>query len=156
MRALLRPGIGFLCLAAFLLPGCGDQYAGRKAVSGKVTIKGEALKAGSIQFVPLENQGTQSGAGIKDGVYEIDRKGGLKPGKYLVRITAGDGVTLYNPPEAEAAGPGGNTNIVSFDIIPDDYGSNSKQQIEVTDSGDNKFDFAIPNAKTPPAKRAKR
>jgi hypothetical protein len=135
-----------------LFAGCQDEYAGRNAVSGKVTIKGEPLKDGSIQFVPLDNSGTQSGGGIKDGVYSIDRKNGLKAGKYLVRVTAGDGKTPINV--EEAGNPGGNTNIVSHDIIPPEYGYASKQQVEVKDKVDNVFDIAIPYAVPPP--KAKR
>jgi uncharacterized protein (DUF2141 family) len=142
----------FLAGLATLLTGCGDQYAGRYAISGKVTVKGEKLKDGQIIFVPLDKSvGTESGAPIKDGEYEIKRMNGLKPGKYLVRITHGDGKT---PPNMEEAGnPGGSTNIVSFDLIPPEFGIRSTQEVEVKDSGKNEFNFEIPKFMTPPVQR---
>jgi hypothetical protein len=134
--------------------GCGDQYDGRKAVSGKVTLVGKALEKGQILFEPLDGQGSVSGSAIAHGEYALDRKGGLKPGKYRVRITAADGKTPAS--DEEAAAPGGSTNIVSVDLIPPEWNVNSTQQIEVTSGGDNKFDFAIPNAVDPSKKKAPR
>jgi hypothetical protein len=114
-------------------------------VTGAVTLQGQPLKDGSITFVPLANQGTQSGAAITDGAYAIPRSAGLKPGKYLVQITAGDGKT---PADEEAGNPGGSTNIVSMDLIPEDWNVKSKQEVEVKPAGPNRFDFAIPKANT--------
>jgi hypothetical protein len=125
--------------------GCSDPYAGRMEVTGGVKLQGKPLKDGSIVFEPLDKQGTQSGAAIANGEYKVPRQSGLKPGKYLVRLTAGDGKT---PANEEAASPGGSTNIVSMDLIPDDWNTRSKHQVEVTSSGPNRFDFEIPNVNT--------
>lgn len=142
-----------LALLAVASPGCSDQYAGQNEVSGNVTLEKQPLKEGSISFVPLESQGTITGAGIKDGVYKVPRQSGLKPGKYLVRITAGDGKTPATDDE-NAGGPGGNSNIVSVDIIPEEWNANSKKEVEVK-SGSNKFDFDIPNRNTKKAKKGR-
>jgi len=114
-----------------------------------VTIAGDPIKAGSITFFPLENQGTQGGIAIANGEYKIPRQGGLKPGKYRVEITAGDGKT---PTNEEAGGPGGSTNIVSVDLVPDDWSAKSKHEVVVKAGEKNTFDFAIPNY-NPRAKR---
>lgn len=145
-------------LSAFLLAGCGDPYAGREPVSGTVTLKGEPLKEAIIQFEPLGGQDTVGGCNVEGGKFAIGKEHGLKPGKYLVRITAGDGVTPTNLNEDEAAGPGGNTNIVSEDRIPPEWSDQSKQEVEVKAGGTNEFTFAIPNVrevkkKKPAAKR---
>jgi hypothetical protein len=134
-----------LCLVAAALAGCSDPYAGRMQVSGAVKLEGQPLDRGSIQFVALEEQSDtqRAGATIKDGAFTIPRKDGLKPGKYMVRITSGDGKTIDNP--EEAAGPGGSSNIVSVDRIPEDWNVNSKQQVEVKANETNHFDFPIPN-----------
>jgi hypothetical protein len=138
-------------IAAVALAGCSaDQYAGRMAVSGAVTLAGQPLKDGSIIFVPLDAQGTESGAAITAGAYTVPRESGLKPGKYLVRITAGDGRTPDT--EAEAAAPGGSTNIVSVDLVPADWNTRSKHEVEVKADGANKFDFNIPTV-NPRARR---
>jgi hypothetical protein len=132
--------------AAILTAGCTDSYGGRQAVSGKVTLEGQPLDDGQILFGPLDSQvGTSGGAGIKNGRYEIPREHGLKPGKYLVRITAGDGKTPQLGDE-EAAAPGGSTNIISVDRIPAEWNINSDKQVEVKADGSNEFNFDIPKA----------
>ncbi len=127
-----------------ILVGCSDPYAGRYAVSGTVKLVGQPLDKGQILFYPLDKQGTESGAPVTNGEYSVPRQSGLKPGKYLVRITSGDAKTIDNP-EAEAGGPGGSTNIVSVDRIPPEWNVSSKNEIEVKADGPNKFDFEIPN-----------
>src|SRR5262249_51904441 len=90
-RALLIGPVVPLLAAA--LAGCSDPYAGKMEVTGAVKLAGQPLKDGSIIFEPLDGQGTQSGAAITNGEYKIPRPNGLKPGKYLVKITAGDAKT---------------------------------------------------------------
>jgi hypothetical protein len=148
-------------LVAVISAGCSDPYGGRMEVTGEVKLKGQPLKEGLIIFEPLEKQDTQSGAPIANGAYTVPRQRGLKPGKYLVRLTAGDGITPArvaagegkNPPKEEAAAPGGSTNIVSMDLIPEDWNVRSKQQVEIKSDGVNRFDFDIPNANSPRKKR---
>jgi hypothetical protein len=143
----------FFCLvtavAVVALAGCSDSSGGRMGVSGTVKLEGKPLEQGQILFLPLDDQDTQGGAAVINGEYTIDRRHGLKPGKYLVRLTAGDGKT---PTDEEAGGPGGSTNIVSVDLIPEDWNVRSTQKIEVKSNGTNRFDFAVPNV-NPRAKR---
>src|SRR5205085_6682429 len=114
--------------SAAILAGCSDPN-GPQAVRGFVKLEGQPLKEGSIVFVPLDKQGTQSGAGITNGEYEIPSEHGLKPGTYLVQITAGDGKTPAR--EEDIAAPGGSTNIVSMDLIPAEWNTKSQQKVEV-------------------------
>lgn len=139
-----------LMISATLIAGCGDTTGGRLAVSGSVTLKGQPIKDGSIRFSPLDGQGTENGCGIVDGKFKLDKKDGLRPGKYLVRVTSGDGKT---PNDEEVAGPGGNTNIVSIDLIPPDWAEKSNQQIEVKSGEKNEFTFDIPNTRESRKKR---
>lgn len=135
------------CLVAcvFSLAGCSDPHAGRVAVSGAVKHKGQALKDGIVLFEALDGQDTGGSAQIGDGRYSIPREGGLKPGKYLVRVTAGDGATPVNPVNPdEPPGPGGGANIVSKELIPKEWNAQSKQQVTVTQDSPNTFDFDIP------------
>jgi hypothetical protein len=152
MTYRLRPlASALFAMTAVAVAGCADPYAGRMEISGTVNLEGKPLKEGSIQFVPLDEKvGTQTGGPIANGEYKIPREGGLKPGKYLVRITSGDGKT---PADEEAGNPGGSTNIVSFDRIPPDWNVNSKQEVVVKSPGPNQFDFAIPKANTPRPRR---
>jgi hypothetical protein len=148
-----------ISVATALSGGCSDPYGGRMEVSGNVKLQGQPIKDGSIIFEPLEKQDTHGGAQIADGAYQVPRERGLKPGKYLVRLTAGDGKTparlgaREGKDKQEAAAPGGSTNILSMDMIPDDYNVRSKQEIEVRSDRVNRFDFDIPKA-TIPRKRS--
>lgn len=138
--------VGFLLLGSTLLAGCSDSRGGRQEVSGTVTIKGQPIKDGGlVMFEPLDGQDTGGNATIKNGAYRIPPQNGLKPGKYLVRVSAGDSKTAVNPTNpGEPPGPGGGTNIISKDLVPADWNTNSKQQRTVTADGPNKFDFDIP------------
>lgn len=134
-------------VSCLMTAGCSDPYEGRMAISGTITLEGQPLADGAIIFEPAGGQGTTSGASITNGKYTIERKDGLKPGKYTVRITSGDGTTPNDLSEEEAASPGGSTNIVSVDRIPPEYNEKSTQSVDVLADGDNVFDYAIPKAR---------
>ena len=131
--------MGVVCLLIAFITGCGAGNDGRLPVNGVVTLKGEALDDGIIEFV---SSNLKSGASIIKGKYTVPPDQGLKPGNYKVTITAGDGRTPAVSPDG-APGPTG-ANIVSKDRIPAEYNTNSKQEVTVTDAGPNKFDFTIP------------
>lgn len=145
-----RLALGLSLLLPLTTGGCADEYAGQFEVSGNVTLKGLPLKEGTIVFAPLEGQ-NMSGGPIVDGHFRVERKNGLKPGKYLIRITAGDGKTIAN--EEEAGAPGGSTNIVSVDRIPPEWNVRSEKEVTVTAKGGNTFNFDIPNEYVPKSKR---
>jgi hypothetical protein len=131
-------------LIGVLLIGCGKASDGRLEVSGTITLHGETLDEGVIEFLPLADTkragpATQSGAVITNGAYKIPSDSGLVAGSYKVLITAGDGKT---PVDGELPGPTG--NIVSVDRIPAEYNIDSKQEVTVTPKGPNIFDYAIP------------
>jgi hypothetical protein len=148
-RIVLRSAIVFMVSAA--LAGCSDPYGGRKEVSGTVKLQGQPVKDGSIIFLPLDSKETQGGAQIIQGEYKMTQQNGLKPGKYLVRLTAGDGKTLAAGEQAGA--PGGSTNIVSMDLIPEEWNTKSKHEVEIKSDGANRFDFDIPNVNTAKRRR---
>jgi hypothetical protein len=130
--------------SAVLLGGCSDPNEGRMEVSGTVQLKGSPLKDGIVLFEALDGQDTGGSAQISGGKFELPAESGLKPGKYLVRVTAGDGVTAVDPINPDAPpGPSGGTNIVSKDLVPKEWTVNSKQQVTVTKEGPNTFDLDI-------------
>ena len=131
--------MGIVCLLLGSITGCGAGNNGRLPVSGVITLKGEALDDGTIEF---SSSSVKSGASIIKGKYSMPADQGLSPGKYKVIITAGDGRTPADSADG-MPGPTG-ANIVSKDRIPAEYNTNSTQEITVTDAGPNKFDFTIP------------
>jgi hypothetical protein len=134
-----------ILLLALVMTGCSDSYDGRMEISGTVKLKGQALKDGAIvMFEPLDKQDTAGNASLTRGAFTIPKASGLKPGKYLVRITAGDGKTAVNPVDPSTPPGPGSGNIISKDLVPLDWNVNSKQEVTVTKDGPNKFDFDIP------------
>ena len=135
-----------LLVALLFTAGCSNPTDGGLGISGTVKLKNEPIKDGAIvMFEPLENQGTAGNATVVGGAFTIPKSNGLKPGKYLVRVTAGDGKTAVNPVDPDSPpGPSGGGNIISKDLVPADWNVNSKQEVVVTQEGPNKFDFVIP------------
>jgi len=135
----------FAGVAGLALVGCGGKNDGRVEVAGTVKFKGQPLKEGIVAFEPLGSQGTGANASISGGNYKIARESGLKPGKYLIRISAGDGKTPTNPVNPdEPPGPTGGKNFMAREILPQDWNTKSKQEREVTGENPNKIDFDIP------------
>lgn len=134
------------CLTVVLvLTGCSDQNGGRVKVDGTVKLKGERLKDGTVSFEPLDGQPSRATAVISAGEYSIPRANGLVPGKYLIRISAGDGKTAVNPVDpSQPPGPGGGSNVISKELVPADWNVKSNQERTVVGDGSNRFEFDIP------------
>ena len=62
-------------LALFILPGCSSSQV---TVSGNVTVAGQPLAKGEIQFNPADGSGTPFGAPIVDGKYTARLTPGAK------------------------------------------------------------------------------
>jgi len=122
---------------ALLLAGCSSASDGRVEVSGTVTLRGVNLDQGMIRFVPLDEDGTENGAMIRNGEYRLPSSQGLKPGKYKVIITSGEPGTV----DEEAPG---DSQKVAKDRIPKEYNTESKETVEITKNGPNRFDYKIP------------
>ncbi len=130
-----------ILLLASLAVGCTNDYGGRQEIKGTIKLKGVPLDQGVIDFTPLADQPTKEGAVIADGAYHIPRASGLMKGKYRVIITSGDGRTKEG--SDEPPGPTG-ANIISKERIPPEYNKNTTQEVEVSDSKPNVFDYDIP------------
>ena len=139
-RTLIRQLLLLVLGSTFAL-GCTNDYGGRQEIKGTIKLKGTPLDQGVIDFTPLEDQPTKEGALIANGAYHIPRMSGLMKGKYRVIITSGDGRTREG--SDEPPGPTG-ANIISKERIPPEYNRNTKQEVEVSDSKPNVFDYDIP------------
>ncbi len=132
-----------LALAPFALGvwGCGASGPTRYEVSGKVTLKGQPLDDGIIEFLPEDNQGTKSGAQILNGAYRIPKDKGLAAGKYRVVLYAGDGTTGGG--NAEPSGPDQPGGVPGKERIPPQFNEKTTLVREVK-AGSTTFDFDIP------------
>jgi hypothetical protein len=130
-----------LCGALAGCGGPGDELP-REAISGKVSLDGQPLATGVIQFRPTSSEPVPAGAHIKDGAFSIPRNEGLTPGNYKVVINAaGDAKALSS---AESSGEkaikrGG----LAPELIPAQYNSNSTLTAKVEAGKDNTFEFAL-------------
>lgn len=133
-----------LAVCLFSIAGCGSgDGLNRKALSGKITLDGAPIPNGSITFEPLQTGGISGGGVYTNGEYKIEQKVGLPPGKYRVTLTGDDGSNF-----AVSAGkmPGDDIMPARKNFIPDGW-NESKQEIEVTDSGKNVIDFELKSKK---------
>lgn len=128
-------------IALLALVGCdkGDSH-NRQAVSGTASIDGKLIPYGNIEFVPADGQPTTVSMEIKDGKFAMDRKGGLAPGKYIIRIQGFDGPPP--PPADNTEAPLVNQPKV---IVPAKFNSASKETAEVKVGDKNEFTFALKN-----------
>lgn len=122
----------------FVCGGCGDVEPVGNSVSGTVTFQGKPLDQGSIEFAPAASQDTMTGAPITNGQYSVSAENGLKPGPYQVRITSSTGG------QASTDAMPGEVTEVPKQRIPSQFNSQTTLKADVTESGENRFDFDIP------------
>lgn len=119
-----------LCFSAFI--GCGGPATDRVPVAGEVTLDGQPLERGSIEFHPEGEEGTVTGGVIREGTFEIPAVQGAKPGNYSVRIFAsGSGVEVDpdQPPGPEAEGQ------VAEELIPAKFNTETELSEEIGEQG---------------------
>jgi hypothetical protein len=127
-------------IVLIMLSGCADPRH-RQQVTGEVSFKGQAVEDGIINFAPIDGQETGEGAQIVKGKYRIPREKGLSPGKYTVRIYAGNGQSGAGDASPDSPNAG---QRQSRERIPPAYNDQSTVIKEVTKGGPNNFDFNIP------------
>ena len=129
----------FLLLGFLVLAGCSKENRG--AVSGKVTLDGAPLEAGSITFVPIEGTSSPSaGATLEKGAYTISTAQGPMPGAFRVEIKS----PKKTGKKALAGSPAPpNTWIEeTIEAVPAMYNKESKLRAEVK-AGTNTLDFEL-------------
>ncbi len=131
------PYMGLFCWALLLLTGCSGD--GRRAVSGEVSLDGEAVSGGSIVFLPAGgDEGSKGAAEIVDGKYAIPAEQGLPPGSYRVEIR-------WAKPTGKQV-PSGDPGMMMderAEAMPAKYNTASTLTVEIA-AGENKHDFKLP------------
>jgi hypothetical protein len=131
-----------IALMVFVMGGCGKSGPKRYEVSGEVTLKGQPLDDGFIEFHPMDGQGSMDAATIKDGHYQIPKNKGLQAGKYKLIIIAGDGLSGAGDASPTITKRKPTPGLVlGKERIPPQYNRNSNVIREVKDGDPNKFDF---------------
>ena len=99
-------------------------------ISGTVTLDGEILDQGWIEFFVVDgSKNKKSAAEITNGRFSTDHRLGIQPGQYRVEITS------YEP-RGQAPGQ------IPVSRIPDSWNSNSTHFITVADENE-LFEFSI-------------
>ncbi len=84
----LGAALAVAVVAGGLMAGC-SQRDGRQRVTGIVTLDGQPLASGAINFRPLAGlEANSAGAPIANGRFDLPAASGLKPGDYAVTIVA--------------------------------------------------------------------
>jgi hypothetical protein len=129
---------------AAALAGCGGENPlGRKAISGKVTLNGQPLENGTIEFAPQVEGGVSSGGIISGGAYSIAAEQGLPVGKYRVAIVDQQPAAPLPPGHK----PGDDLPPPPKPQIGPEWNTQSKQTIEVKKEGPFQFDFPVTTKK---------
>src|SRR5436309_3067982 len=142
-RCLMIPKyfLQWVVVVGMLTPaGCGgpgDELP-RQAVSGSVTLKGQPLPQGTIQFLPTtDKQPTAGAVEIKDGKYSLPREQGLVPGSYKVMISSVKDPGAQQGPDDLPGKPG----PPSKDLIAAKYNVKTNLTAEVKEGAANTLAF---------------
>jgi hypothetical protein len=131
--------VGMLALASSGCEGRSDDLP-REGVSGSVTMDGQPLAKGTIQFAPTSDKiPTTITAGINDGKYSVPHTEGLVPGTYKVAISSFNEVA--ETPEPHHAP--GKVGPAPKNLIPKQFNTASTLTAEVKGGEANTFDFEI-------------
>jgi hypothetical protein len=123
-----------------LIVGCGPENPlGRIAVSGKVTLDGQPLEEGNIEFHPISPGGVQSGGRIVNGSYSIPAHEGVTAGKYRVSIID----FVPTPPLPPGHMPGDALPPSPSPKVPASWNSQSQHTVDVNADAPPTFDFDI-------------
>lgn len=140
MHKLLQWAIGG-GLAFTVVVSTGCDLTPNRAVRGEVTLDGTPIASGRISLVPA-GSGSTGGARIENGEYRIGPEKGPLPGKYLVRISSLQPTGRQIKDSDSATG----TIDEMREAVPSQYNERTGLSIEVTDDGENQFDFALESA----------
>src|SRR3954471_21332016 len=128
-------------LLAVVLAACAGcrGHLDKSAVKGTVKFRrGEIIDQGMIEFSPVNSKsGNQSGARISEGTYEIPQDKGLRPGKYIVRISAPSGLL------SGQGAPGSGKMELPKERVSEKYNAKSKLEVEVKPEPFQTFDFEV-------------
>lgn len=134
------PGV-FAFVGAVALVMAGGCAAGDRAeLQGTVTVAGTAVEEGGIMLEPISGtKGPTAGGSIAAGRYRLTGRERVRPGTFLVRLSAArkSGRMVENP-----AAPGTQTEEYA-DIFPPEYGSKSTLEVDIK-PGVNTLDITIP------------
>ncbi|MGI6402218.1 MAG: hypothetical protein ACOX0A_08960 [Thermoguttaceae bacterium] len=133
--------------ALVVTTGCKPKNPdGRENVSGKITLNGEPFGAKSgifaIRFDPIGEDKTAGGhAQVRQGAYLLTGQDGVKPGKYIVRLTGSATFDRTTNDYADAQTTMENEYQVT--LVPPEFNTESDIEFEVVAGKKNVFNYDI-------------
>ena len=129
-----------LTLSMTILVGCGgvDDAPPTVMVTGEVTFDSKPLPIGEIIFRPADGKGRADAAAIQDGKYSLE----CTLGGRTVTITALREVPGAVVQELET----GESGVEVEQYIPEAYNDRTTLTADVTEAGDNTFNFLLESA----------
>ncbi len=124
------------CLLAFA--GCSGSD-GREEINGTVTLDGQPLDSGLVNFRPAEGtKANSSGGTITEGRFHLPAAKGLMPGEYIVRVQAfqKSGRKVQDPQMGEID-----------EMVSVRFNETGTLKATVTDGGNTPLEFALTSAK---------
>lgn len=129
-------GLSLLVVVMLASTGCrGRGYEGerRAAVSGTVTLHGEPVDGGVIQFTPIDGSGRKASVTIIQGQYDIPEVRGPNLGTHRVMIN-------WPKPTGQMSPDG--EGMETAEAIPAEYHVDSTLEVELK-AGRNTHDFEL-------------
>jgi hypothetical protein len=124
--------------ALALALGCADNSK-TAAVSGTVTLDGEPIESGSINFFPVEGTtGPSAGGTIENGHYSVPREKGVVIGRNRVELQG----NMKTGRKVPSAIPGEKERDELVSAFPPEYSSDSKLVREIN-PGSNIINFDL-------------
>jgi len=142
------PGIvaALVLVTALACGGCGrSSSAGARAgVHGEVRLDGKPVEAAVIAFHCSEGAKKVIALGIvENGKYQLDKDKGPLVGRSQVRFEPKPVAEAEFDAAIEKAARTGRSLKLIVMPIPSQYGEHSKLTVDVTEDGENKFDFDL-------------
>jgi hypothetical protein len=122
-------GLGRISLLLALLTAAGCSKSDVVEVTGVATWEGQPMPSGEVVFLPADPKARPSAGLIKDGKFKFLSK----TGKMRVEIDA-----ARDTGKRDDRG-----NMIDELYIPAKYNRTSKLEAEVTQDGENHFEFAL-------------
>ncbi len=137
-RLPIVAGAPAVAICFLLIAGCGGSDIARVEVSGTVTLGGQPLEQGKIQFQPVAG-GPSAGGDIADGEFTIPVDRGPSPGKYKVEIRS------YQPTGKQVPDPDfpGKMEDQTRNVVPKRYNDQTTLEKDISIDGPNRFEFKL-------------
>jgi len=150
MLSNMQRALRAMCVAwgVLLLIGCsggGEGSPPRAAVKGTVTLDGQPLAKGVVNFVPQgETEGPMTTAPVEDGSYSLPEESGPLVGTHRVEIESRD-LGGMAPDDEQAIQKLRQQGVKRLKVVKIPVAYNKRSQLTATVEADteNQFDFQL-------------